>query len=118
MFQNLQGAYSFPVPPQVIGTVPPVGGGGGGGLTGGEIAAVVVCSVFGAALVVAAGVYVATRNSGEQANGNSEGAAQGEEDDSKWKFGGIPVLNHISHIRRVREEKHQSITARNDPYAK
>ncbi len=107
MYQDLQGTYSLTAPPQLLGTV------GGSGLTSGEIAAIVVCSVFGAALVVAAGVYVATRNNGEEASEAEEGepAKEGEETKSK----GIPVMNHFSQIRRMREKQHQSVTARNDP---
>jgi hypothetical protein len=107
MFQDLQGTYSFNSPPQVIGTVA-----GSGGLTGGDIAAIVVCSVFGFALAVAAGVYLMTRGSVEGGNDGDEGAAE-VGDSRKWK--GIPVLNHFSHIRRVRQKEHQSVTARSEP---
>ena len=111
MFQDLQGTYFFTAPPEVVGTVA-----GAGGLTGGDIAAIVVCSVFGAALLVGAAVYAVTRN-GEDSNHESEKEVAGEAgvmESPKGRFG-IPVMNPFSHIRRVKEGKHQSVTARSGP---
>ena len=119
MFQNLQGVMSFTAPPTVVGSI----AGGSAGLTGGDIAAIVVCSVFGAALVVAAGVYVATRNredSGslpgtvqEEGKPKEEGVAE-EAEPGEGKRTGIPVMNPFSHIRRVKAGEHQSVTGRSN----
>ena len=108
MYQNLEGVYSFTAPPQVIGTV----ASGSGGLSGGDIAAIVACSVFGAALVVAAGVYLATRKSDSSSDGKPESTGVAEA--PKGRFG-IPVMNPVSHIRRVQAGEHQSATARSSP---
>jgi hypothetical protein len=111
MFEDLQGVYSFTAPPQVIGTV-----GGSGGLTGGDIAAIVVCSVFGAAVVVGAAVYVATRGGDETSASPTREEGQVEEEGEEKQEGrkGIPVMNPFSHIRRVQAGEHQSVTGRSN----
>ena len=110
MFQDLDGVYSFTTPPQIIGTV-----GGSGGLTGGDIAAIVVCSVFGAVLVAAAGVYLATRNGDSSSNDESEASGKADVAESQKGRFGMPVMNPFSHIRRVKAGEHQSVTARSEP---